>query len=154
LDLTAAAMQRVAEQHGPQAVAFTVSSPSTTAIGDANGLIQRLANAFGTPNSGITNDLCGWGRAGATRYTFGVGILGTSNGGAMPDIEQTGVLVLWGYNPSATRISHATAAVAGIKRGMRLIVVDPRPAGLASKADVWLRVRPGSDGALALGSPI
>ena len=34
---------------------------------------------------------------------------------------------------------------------MKLIVVDPRRVGLASKADVWLRVRPGSDGALALG---
>ena len=34
---------------------------------------------------------------------------------------------------------------------MRLIVVDPRHAGLASKADLWLRVRPGTDGALALG---
>src|SRR5205823_9920411 len=30
LDLTAAAMRRVAEQHGPHAVAFTVSSGSTT----------------------------------------------------------------------------------------------------------------------------
>ena len=62
-----------------------------------------------------------------------------------------GVLILWGYNPSFTPVPHATAAVAGMKRGMRLIVVDPRQAGLASKADVWLRVRPGTDGALALG---
>src|SRR5687767_8478777 len=31
LDLTAAAMRRVAARHGSQAVAFTVSSPSTTA---------------------------------------------------------------------------------------------------------------------------
>ena len=65
----------------------------------------------------------------------------------MPDIENTGVLLLWGYNPSYTRLVHATAAVAGVKRGMRLIVVDPRQAGLANKADVWLRVRPGTDGA-------
>ena len=151
LDLTAAAMKRVAEQYGRQAVAFTVSSGSTTAVGDTNGLIQRLANAFGTPNAGITNDLCGWGRAGATRYTFGVASVGTGRGGAMPDIEHAGVLILWGYNPSFTRLAHATAAVAGIKRGMRLIVVDPKHAGLASKADVWLRVRPGTDGALALG---
>src|SRR5262249_46095654 len=30
-------------------------------------------------------------------------------------------------------------------------VVDPRNAGLARRADAWLQVRPGSDGALALG---
>jgi anaerobic selenocysteine-containing dehydrogenase len=151
LNLTADAMRRVAERHGPQAVAFTVSSPSTTAIGDATGFIQRLAKAFGTPNANITLDLCGWGRAFATRYTYGVGSVGVGSGGAMPDIANSGVLLLWGYNPAFTRLTHATAAVAALKRGMRLIVVDPRHVGLATKADCWLRVRPGTDGALALG---
>ena len=69
----------------------------------------------------------------------------------MPDIEHSGCLILWGYNPSFSRLTHATATVAALKRGMKLIVVDPRHVGLASKADVWLRVRPGTDGALALG---
>jgi anaerobic selenocysteine-containing dehydrogenase len=151
LNLTAAAMRRVAERHGPQAVAFTVSSPSTTAIGDSTGFIQRLANAFGTPNANITLDLCGWGRAFATRYVYGVGSVGAGGMGAMPDIENSGVLILWGYNPSFTRLTHATATVKAQKRGMRLIVIDPRHAGLAGKADIWLRVRPGTDGALALG---
>ena len=41
--------------------------------------------------------------------------------------------------------------MAALKRGMKLIVIDPRHAGLANKADIWLRVRPGTDGALALG---
>jgi anaerobic selenocysteine-containing dehydrogenase len=151
LNLTVAAMRRVAERHGRQAVAFTLSSPSTTAIADSSGFIQRLANAFGTPNAAITLDLCGWGRGFATRYTFGVGSVGTSAGGAMPDIANTGCLILWGYNPSYTRLTHATAAIEALKRGMRLIVVDPRHVGLAGKADLWLRVRPGTDGALALG---
>ena len=151
LNLTAAAMRRIKEQHGPHAVALTSSSPSTTAIGDSSGFIQRLANAFGTPNANITLDLCGWGRAFATRYTYGVGSVGTGSGGAMPDIANSGVMILWGYNPSFTRLTHATAVVAALKRGMRLIVVDPRHVGLAGKADVWLRVRPGTDGALALG---
>jgi anaerobic selenocysteine-containing dehydrogenase len=69
----------------------------------------------------------------------------------MPDFANSGLLILWGYNPSFTRLTHATAAVAALKRGMRLIVVDPRHVGLAGKADLWLRVRPGTDGALALG---
>jgi anaerobic selenocysteine-containing dehydrogenase len=151
LNLTAAAMRSAAERHGAQAVAFTASSPSTTAIADSSGFIQRLANAFGTPNANITLDICGWGRAFATRYTYGVGSLATSAGGAMPDIANSGLMILWGYNPSFTRLSHATAIVAALKRGMRLIVVDPRRVGLAAKADLWLQVRPGTDGALALG---
>jgi anaerobic selenocysteine-containing dehydrogenase len=151
LDLIAAAMRRVAERQGPEAVAFSMCSGSTTAIGDSTGFIQRLMNAFGTPNGVTLLDLCGWGRAFATRYTYGVGSVGAGGSGAMPDISNSGVLILWGYNPSNTRLTHATAIIEALKRGMRLIVVDPRRVGLANKADIWLRVRPGTDGALALG---
>jgi anaerobic selenocysteine-containing dehydrogenase len=153
LDLTAAAMRRIAAQHGPEAVAFSLSSPSTTAIGDSVGFIQRLMHVFGTPNCFNNMDMCGWGRAGATRYVYGVGSVATggAGSGAMPDIAQSGCLILWGYNPSSSRLTHATATVAAQKRGMRLIVIDPRRSGFVSKADIWLRVRPGTDGALALG---
>ena len=109
-------------------------------------------NAFGTPNLVWALDMCGWGRGFATRYAFGVASVATgSGGGAMADIANSGCLIFWGYNPSYTRLTHATATVAALKRGMKLIVVDPRHVGLASKADVWLRLRPGTDGALALG---
>jgi len=152
LDETAAAMRRIADRHGPQAVAFSQSSPSTTAIADSAVFVRRLMNAFGTPNMVWALDLCGWGRGFATRYAFGHGSVATgSAGGGMADIANSGCLILWGYNPSISRLTHATATVAALKRGMKLIVVDPRRAGLASKADVWLRVRPGTDGALALG---
>ena len=152
LDETAAAMRRLASQYGPASVAFSQSSPSTTAIGDSSSYLRRLMHAFGTPNLVIALDLCGWGRGYATRYAFGVGSVAIgSAGGAMPDIARSGCLILWGYNPSMSRLTHATAAVEALKRGMKLIVVDPRSAGLANKADVWLRVRPGTDGALALG---
>jgi anaerobic selenocysteine-containing dehydrogenase len=151
LELTADAMRRIAERHGPEAFAFSMASPSTTAIADSSGWIRRLMNAFGTPNASANVELCGWGRAFATRYTYGVGSVATGVGGAMADIANSGCLILWGYNPSVARLTHAIMIVEALKRGLRLIVVDPRHAGLASKADVWLRVRPGTDGALALG---
>ena len=66
-------MRRVAERHGPQAVAFTVSSPSTTTIGDSTGFIQRLANGFGTPNANITLDICGWAVTANSQRTRGLG---------------------------------------------------------------------------------
>src|SRR5208337_4193321 len=68
-----------------------------------------------------------------------------------PDYEHARCILLWGFNPRATwpgmsmRIGQATAD------GARLIVIDPRRTALAGKADLWLRVRPGADGALALG---
>src|SRR5215470_2505626 len=98
LDQTAAAMRRIAERHGPEAVAFSQSSPSTTAIADSGAYIRRLMNAFGTPNLVLALDLCGWGRGFATRYVFGVGSVAIgSGGGAMADIAESGCLILWGY---------------------------------------------------------
>jgi anaerobic selenocysteine-containing dehydrogenase len=151
LDLTAAAMKRIADRHGPEAFAFSIASGSTTASADFNVWTRRLMNAYGSPNLVASLEICGWGRALATRFTFGVGSVGVFPGDAMPDIANAGCLILWGYNPSMSRLTHATAAIEAARRGMKLIVVDPRQVGLANKADVWLRVRPGSDGALALG---
>jgi anaerobic selenocysteine-containing dehydrogenase len=148
LDLTAARLRQLAERHGPESVVFSAVSPSTSALVDSYPWMQRLMRAFGSPNLCGSMELCGWGRGAATSYTYGIGMAG---GGTMPDLENAGCIVFWGYNPSLARLTHATATVAALKRGARLIVVDPRRAGLASKANVWLRVRPGSDGALALG---
>lgn len=151
LDLTAAAMRRVAERHGPEAFAFTLPSGSTTASADFGIWVRRLMSGYGSPNIAGSLEICGWGRAHATRFTFGTGSVGIAPGDAMPDIANAGCLILWGYNPSMSRLTHATATLEAARRGMKLIVIDPRQVGLANKADVWLRVRPGTDGALALG---
>ena len=148
LELTATRLRHLAERHGPESVVFSQVSGSTSAITDSAVWIQRLMRAFGSPNLCGSMELCGWGRTYATRYTFGIG--NGVAGGTMPDLENAACILFWGYNPSLARLAHATATVAALRRGARLIVVDPRRTGLASKADVWLRVRPGSDGALAL----
>ena len=149
LDLTADRLRRIAAEHGPASVVFGTVSASTSPMSDSHAWVQRLMRAFGSPNLGFSMEVCGWGRTFATRYTFGTGI-GVS-GAPMPDLERAGCILYWGYNPSNSRLSHATATVDALKRGARLIVVDPRRVGLASKADLWLRVRPGTDAALALG---
>ena len=147
LSITAANLQRIAEQHGPESVVFSVSSPSTSASDDSLVWIQRLMNAFGSPNLCAAMELCGWGRYQATTYTFGAPVPGAY----MPDLENAGCILFWGYNPNLARISHATATIDALKRGAGLIVVDPRRTGIAKKANLWLQVRPGTDGALALG---
>jgi anaerobic selenocysteine-containing dehydrogenase len=147
LDLTAARLRTIAQEHGPQSVVFSVASPSTSASDDSVIWIQRLMNAFGSPNLCAAMELCGWGRFLATQYTFGAAVPGAY----MPDLEHAGCILFWGYNPNVARIAHAVATTAALKRGARLMVVDPRRAGPANRADLWLRVRPGTDAALALG---
>lgn len=147
LDLTAARLRAIADTQGPESVVFSAASPSTSALDDAVVWIQRLMNAFGSPNLCVSMELCGWGRHFATQYTFGAAVPGAY----MPDLEHAGCILFWGYNPNIARLAHAVATTAALKRGAQLIVVDPRRAGPANKADLWLRVRPGTDGALALG---
>ena len=50
LDLTAANLKKIAAEHGPESVVFTVSSPSTSASDDSTAWLTRLVNAFGSPN--------------------------------------------------------------------------------------------------------
>jgi anaerobic selenocysteine-containing dehydrogenase len=147
LDTIATRLGEIADQSGPEAVVFGSASPSTSALSDSVDWIMRLRRAFGSPNFTCSMELCGWGRYMASTYTFGAPVPGAF----MPDLERAGCILFWGYNPSVSRLVHATAAVDAVNRGARLVVVDPRRTGLASKAEHWLPVRPGTDAALALG---
>jgi anaerobic selenocysteine-containing dehydrogenase len=146
LDTVAQRLGALARRHGPESVVFGSVSPSTSAIVDCVDWIQRLQRAFGSPNLVASMELCGWGRHLASQYTFGSPVPGQF----MPDLDGVGCILFWGYNPMVSRLAHATATRAALRRGAKLIVVDPRQAGFASKADPWLRVRPGTDAALAL----
>ena len=146
LGTVAVRLKAAAAAGGPESVGFSSSSPSTSAISDAVEWVQRLIRAFGSPNYCNYMELCGWGRYLAPLYTFGASVPGVY----VPDLENAGCILFWGYNPSVARLAHATSTVAAVARGAKLIVVDPRKAGLAARADHWLRVRPGTDAALAL----
>jgi anaerobic selenocysteine-containing dehydrogenase len=95
LDETATAMRRIAAESGPEAVAFAVTTPSGTAISDAAPWIDRLINAFGSPNNCNATELCAWHRNYARAFTTGTAI-GT------PDYERAGCILLWGHNPSTS----------------------------------------------------
>ena len=136
-------MKEAAKRFGPEFVAFSVTTSSGTAIADAMPWIYRLINSFGSPNTVSTTHVCNWHKDHATAFTFGAE-------SGMPDFERAGCLILWGFNPANCWLAQASAVVEAKTRGMKLIVVDPRQSGLAHKADQWLRVRPGTDGALAL----
>lgn len=146
LDTAAGRLRALADEHGPESVAFSCPSPSTSAMSDAADWVIRLRRAFGSPNMCVYMELCGWGRYLASLYTYGAPVPGVY----MPDLDHTRCVLFWGYNPSISRLAHATGTVAALRRGARLVVVDPRRAGLAGRADHWLRVRPGTDTALAL----
>ena len=66
-------------------------------------------------------------------------------------VEHADVIMLVGSNPEEAHPVIGMRIRQAVERGCRLIVVDPRRIGLAEKADIHLRVRPGTNVALANG---
>jgi anaerobic selenocysteine-containing dehydrogenase len=133
-------MQSVRARFGPEAVAFQTGWPLVRH--PLMDWIQRLARAWGTPNVASVASLC------ETSGRMGQAL--TVGSKYRHDLKRTRTLVVWGTNPthSAPLLAHVVARKA--TEG-RLVVVDPVRTELAAVATEHLAVRPGTDGALALG---
>lgn len=69
-----------------------------------------------------------------------------------PHYEVPEVIIIWGNEPLKSNPDNFLGhwIVDLMKLGSQLIVIDPALTWLASKAAYWLRIRPGTDGAMAL----
>ncbi|VVE27907.1 molybdopterin-dependent oxidoreductase [Pandoraea terrigena] len=145
LDEIARQMLAIRARDGAEAVAFAVTTPSGTPMVDSFEWVERLIRVFGSPNMIYAIEVCGWHKDHAQRLMYGRGI-GT------PDWTNTEVVVLWGHNPARTWLAQASLVAQAQRRGARVVVVDPKQDGSGQQADLWVRIRPGADGALALGA--
>jgi len=70
-----------------------------------------------------------------------------------PDYEHPPqCMIIWGRNSLQTGGDGSSAQLRpAFDGGTQFIVIDPRKIVLASRAELWLKPRPGSDGLLALG---
>ena len=141
LDTIAESLNRCRERHGADSVAFGQGMPKGL---EHFGLI-RLANAFGSANVVAVQDVCHAPREITGRHTCGFYPV-------VDYTESSELFLLWGSNAAATNEEGAICGplLRQLKRGTKLVVVDPRRTSLAERADLWLQPRPGSDCALAL----
>jgi len=107
---------------------------------------SRLSNAFGTPNHGAAGwAQCLWPRLVDCKVSFG------AQYSEACDFPNTDCILVWGSNPPATWPILGADIMDAMERGAKLIVVDPRLSETAAKADLWMRLKPGTDTDLALG---
>lgn len=68
------------------------------------------------------------------------------------DFAKSKYFMLWGVNPAWTSI-HTMKFInrARERNGAKLVVIDPIGTATASKADLYIQIKPSTDGALALG---
>ena len=107
--------------------------------------LQRLCYSFGSVNYGTESSSCFTSTIMSWRLAAGVDC-------ATPDLRRAGIFLGWCYNAYYAQYLMAGAVERARARGMKVIIVDPRITPAVEKqCDLHLRIKPGTDCALALG---
>ncbi len=150
-------LQRIASEYGPQAVCIYTGrgnfeyglneafAPEGTAESSANSVLFP----FGSPNTTGVGSLCyaAYGMI-ASRSCFGEYMRNMDE-----DIDQADLILVWGGNPTTDSSPiNLPRLMKAQRRGSRIVVIDHRRSetAQATRAE-WIGIRPGTDGALALG---
>lgn len=142
LDLLTVRFKDTIARFGPEGIAFAQGAPR----GLEFFLLLRLANLLNTPNTAAAQHICHMPREQMAMVTCGFFPVADLDGPSR-------CALVWGSNPLNTNEEGVLGGnlMRCILGGAALIVVDPLRTELAERADVWLRVRPGTDDLLALG---
>jgi len=147
LDEIAARLQALREAHGSEALG--IFSGTRTGTLTNRGYIRLFSQGWGTPNVETTEPFCSSGKNMAYTMTQGAG--GSGNSYTEHDLGSAALYVYIGDNQAETRPVHfGMINDWRLRRGAKMIVLDPRHTVTASKADEHLAIRPGGDMALAL----
>lgn len=150
-------LNRVKAESGPEATAIYTGSGSFELsfcdIFQPEGVpVSSAASVlfpFGSPNTLGVGALC--------YVSFAMIAPHVTMGGMFinmfSDIENVNLILVWGKNPAAHCPPHDFNQIEQAhKRGARIVVIDPRKTSMARYPNAeWVPIRPGTDGALALG---
>ena len=146
LDLVATRFSELKEQFGPDSLAAFACSRSTN---EDIYLLQKMARvAFGTNNVDNCARVCHGPSVAGLAQTLGSGAMTNPIYDITHDVD---CIMLVGSNPEEAHPVVGMQVREAVERGTRLIVVDPRDIGLASKADIHLKVNPGTNVAFSAG---
>ena len=157
LDTIAAKLDAIRRDSGAESVVFCQGTGR-----DVIPYHSRLAYTFGSPNKIVMGPLqgnaCFFPKMATMRALFG-NLAVADCAQAYPERydhpqwQTPETIVIWGNEPTTSNpdgfMGHWIADC--MKRGAKLIVVDPRKTWPAARSQLWLQIRPGTDAALALG---
>jgi len=141
LDTMVSKGNEVMENYGPQALLTAQGTGRTW-----NHWHRRLNNTLGEEGWGLTVlHVCLMPHILPNAVTLGAFNTGVG------DLANSSTMVVWGANPSTPAMMPVATVLDRHDEGAKLIVIDPRFTDWSKDADLYLRPRPGTDGALALG---
>lgn len=129
--------------------------PNAVCVGQGTGRgynihTMRLASSIGTGNLMGPGHVCYISRL----MTYAI----TVGGRLMPDFHGWGgefpkTIIAWARQLETNNPENEMGVwfLSALEKAKNFIIVDPRATRLASRANLWLRIRPGTDAALALG---
>lgn len=129
-------LQQTKEESGAKTTVFFGGHPKRY-----RKVLAELAAAYGSPNFCTESSTCNSAMTMAWKLVCGAQL--------QPDNAHCKTHLIWTANPGAGNGDFGS--VYGVKKkGVGLIVVDPRVTATAHAADLHLQLYPGTDGALAL----
>lgn len=154
-ELSARLIQEVVDKYGPESMAiysgrggFEQSLLDMFSTGGYDTICSNFLFPLGSPNTFSCSSLCN----NAHRVIAPVAAFGTSFDHLFVDFERSDRIFVWGANPATDSPPINLKKILDAKdRGAKVVVIDPLKTYTAEKADEWIGIRPGTDGALALG---
>ena len=138
LDHIAQRLLEIKKKFGPETVVFYVGYPKWP-----RPFVKRLAHDFGSPNFATESSTCHGATKVAAQLNYGYF--------GRPDLAKAKCLLVWSNNPFYSNTSTVRKLLDARKRGLKIIEVGPLLTPMTSHADIHLRIRPGTSGALAHG---
>ncbi|MFH0729346.1 MAG: molybdopterin-dependent oxidoreductase [Pseudomonadota bacterium] len=140
LDEIAGKLRSLKDKYGPSVLGFFCGSVGVENF-EMVALTQRFKAAIGSANYFSVESICYRMRIRCRQITFG----------SYPVEElNSNLYVLWGHNPAESDFPLAMAIKENRLKGAKVIVIDPKRIAIADHAEMYLKIRPGTDGALAM----
>jgi len=138
LDEIAEKIKKVIEAYGPESVSSSLDCGLTTKFAS-----HRFMKKLGSPN---------WFYLGGAVCYANSALIETVTYGqdTVCDRPNSKCTVIWGHNPSVSKPEWFQHIRQSKEDGGKIIVVDPQRTHCVEVADIWLQIRPGSDGAMML----
>ena len=143
LDLIAKKFKETSDKYGPKSLGFQVSC--RTVNEDCYAMQKWARVAFKTNNVDNCARICHGPSVAGLSLSFGSGAATNP----FEDVLNSDLIVMWGSNAVEAHPLAARRVMQAKKKGIPIIVVDPRYSATARLADDWIRFNPSTHIALA-----
>jgi molybdopterin guanine dinucleotide-containing S/N-oxide reductase-like protein len=143
LDAIAARLKNIAAEFGPEAI-LPYSYAGTIGVLGFGSMDRRFFHRLGACQ--LDRTICS--EAGGVAWNF---VYGKKLGTPTEDFRLAKLVLAWGANIHGNNVHLWPFVEQARRNGARLIVIDPYRTRTAALADWHIAIRPGTDGALALG---